>query len=104
MNGVLALNTLPVAGAWVLAFMAVFGVLLLPVFPFILRLRRRRAQSELHEKVKKAGMEILEDGVIEGPKGPYVPHRRWGIGTEVRTPRHGPPLGRSYDGGPWPKA
>lgn len=104
MNTILAFNALPVAGAWVLTFMAIFAVVLLPIFPFILRRRRKREQAELHDKIEKAKVDILEDGVVEGPKGPYVPHTRWEVGSEVGTPRDGPPRGRSFHGGPWPKA
>ena len=104
MNPVLAFNALPVAGVWVLAFMAVVALVLLPFFPLILRRRRRREQAALHDRIEKAKADILEDGVVEGPKGPYVQHKSWGVGSEVGTPRAGPPRGRSYHGGPWPKA
>ncbi|MDP6526689.1 MAG: hypothetical protein QGH15_20985 [Kiritimatiellia bacterium] len=101
---VLAGNALPVAGAWMLVFMLVFALVLLPFFPLILRRRRRREQAELHDKIEKAKADILKDGVVEGPKGPYIPHQPWGVGTEARTPRDGPPCGRSFHGGAWPKA
>ena len=41
----------------------------------------------------------LEDGVVEGPKGPYVPHKGWGTGLGGRTKSrtecdiHGGPYG-----------
>ena len=47
-------NSLSVAGAWVLAFMAVFAMILLPFYPLILRRRRRIAQEKAHEKVEEA--------------------------------------------------
>ena len=101
MNLVLA-NAFPVAGAWVYAFMAVFAIVLLPIFPFILRRRRRQAKQELHEKIEKARTEILEDGVVEGPKGPYVKHTPWGVGTELPPASEtGPPKGNAFHGGPW---
>jgi flagellar biosynthesis/type III secretory pathway M-ring protein FliF/YscJ len=104
MNLVLAGNALPVAGAWMLAYMIVLAILLLPIFPFILRRRRKREHALMKEKAEKAKANILEDGIVEGPKGPYVRHIPWGIGSEIRTPREGPPRAQSYHGGPWPKA
>ena len=68
---------------WVLAWFAICTVILVPIFPFILRRRKRRAQRELHEKVEKAKSDILADGVVEGPKGPYVPHKSWNVGTRA---------------------
>jgi hypothetical protein len=47
--------------------------------------------------------ELLEDGIVEGPKGPYVPHTPWGVGTERGTERSGPPRRKAYRGGPWPR-
>ena len=91
-----------IAGAWLLTFMLGFAVFLLPIFPFILRRRKRRAQAELKARNDKAREQILADGVVTGPKGPYVKHHPWNVGTPAGTPRDGPPKGRSYDGGPWP--
>ena len=101
MNLVLA-NAFPVAGVWMYAFMAIVAIVLIPIFPFILRRRRRRAQQELHEKIEKAKADILEDGVVQGPKGPYVRHKPWGIGTELPTSSEtGSPKGNAFHGGPW---
>ena len=100
---VIAQNTFPVAGVWLYTFMLIFAVILAPIFPFILRRRRKREQAELHDKIEKAKADILADGVVEGPKGPYVPHESWGVGSTGRTPTGGPPQGRAYHGGPWPK-
>jgi len=74
-------GTLPRAGLWMLIWMGICGAVFLLIFPLILRRRKRRAQQELHEKVEKAKADITEDGKIEGPKGPYVPHRRWNAGA-----------------------
>ena len=72
------------------------------VLPVILRRRRRRAQQELHDKIEKAKADILEDGVVEGPKGPYVRHKPWGVGTELPPSNEtGPPKGNAFHGGPW---
>ena len=38
---------------------------------------RRRAARKLSAKVRKAIKDITADGVVEGPKGPYVSHRRF---------------------------
>ncbi len=84
--------------------LGVLACLMAVVVPILLRRRRRREQADLHDRIEKAKAQILEDGVVEGPKGPYVRHTPWGVGTEVGTPREGPPRGRSYHGGPWPKA
>ena len=87
--------------AWVLGFMVLFALTLLPFYPLILRCRRKRAQKKAHEKVAKARAGILEDGVVEGPKGPYVPHKPWNVGGTGKTPNGGPPKASSYHGGPW---
>ncbi len=42
--------------------------------------------QELRARVKKAKADILEDGIVEGPKGPYVPHKPWGTGIGTGTP------------------
>lgn len=68
---------------WMLAWFAICTAILLPVFPFILRWRKRHAQRELHDKVEKAKSDILADGVVEGPKGPYVPHKSWNVGSRA---------------------
>ena len=78
--------TLPRAGAWVLGSMAIFAVILAPIFPFILRWRRKRDRRRLHEQIARAKAEILADGKVEGPKWPYVPHKPWCVGTDARTP------------------
>jgi hypothetical protein len=36
--------------------MAIFAIILIPVFPFILRQRYRHEQKELHEKIEKAAV------------------------------------------------
>jgi len=38
------------------------------------------ARRETHRRVQRAIRNILEDGVVEGPKGRYVPHRKWDVG------------------------
>ena len=101
MNPILA-NAFPVAGVWLYAFMAIVAIILIPVFPFILRRRRRLNQRELHDKIEKAKADILENGVVEGPKGPYVRHKPWGVGTALPPSQHtDQPSVNAYHGGPW---
>jgi len=101
MGGSAEYQSFMLAAACVIGGFALVAVL---VVPFVLRRQRKRDQAELHKRIEKAKADILEDGVVEGPKGPYVRHTPWGVGTEVGTPRSGPPRGRSYHGGPWPRA
>jgi flagellar biosynthesis/type III secretory pathway M-ring protein FliF/YscJ len=98
---VIANCTFPEAGVWMLGFMILFAIVLLPIFPFILRRRRRKEQAELHRKIEEAKEKILEDGIVEGPKGPRVPHKPWNVGGTGRTRTDGPPKGNAYHGGPW---
>ena len=78
---------------WMLGWMLICLLILLPVFPFILRWRRRRAQREAHQKVEKAKADILADGIVEGPKEPYVPHEKWEAPSQRATFKgpYGPP-------------
>jgi hypothetical protein len=99
---VLLANAFPVVGVWLYGFMAVLALVLLPVFPFILRRRRRRAREVLHAKIEKAREKILEDGIVEGPKGPYVPHRSSGVKTTLYPHNEtGPPKSNAFHGMPW---
>jgi hypothetical protein len=94
----------PTASRWVLVWMLICLPVFMVIVPIVHYFKRRRDRRDLHDRIEKAKADILADGVVEGPKGPYVPHESWGVGTEVGTPRSGPPRGRSYHGGPWPKA
>jgi hypothetical protein len=62
---------------------------LIPIFMglswWINKRRHKRDQVALATQVKEAIDKILEDGIVEGPKGPYVPHTPWGVGTECET-------------------
>jgi hypothetical protein len=91
------------AGVWALTFMAILGVVLFAIFPLILRRRKKKEGAALHERIEKAKADILEDGIVEGPKGPRVPHKPWGVGMTGGTRRSGPPEGKSYHGGSWPQ-
>ena len=100
MNLIIA-NAFPVAGVWVFTFMAIFAIMLIPIFPFILRRRYRREQKELHEKIEKAKANILEDGIVEGPKGPRAKHIPWGSKMRSPTNEAGPGKSNAFHGGPW---
>jgi hypothetical protein len=59
--------------------------------------RSEREETKRKQNIQKAIEKITADGVVEGPKGPYVPHEQWGSGTEPGTPHetkgkdgHGP--------------
>ncbi len=92
----------PIAGVWLGAFGLIVAIVLIPVFPFILRARRRKAKAELHEKIEKATADILADGVVSGPKGPYVPHVRSGAGSSLGPSNEtSPPKANAYHGTPW---
>jgi hypothetical protein len=102
MNVILAQQAFPIAGVWLYAFGLIVAIMLIPIFPFILRRRRRKAQQELHEKIEKAKAKILADGVVSGPKGPYVPRDRSGARTSL-SPNNdtGPHKANAYHGTPW---
>jgi hypothetical protein len=92
----------PIAGVWLYTFGLLVAIILTPVFPFILRHRRRRAKAELHEKIEKAIDGILADGVVSRPKGRYKPCRHHGARTSLHPYNETrPPRGNSYDGMPW---
>ena len=86
--------------AWMLIFMISFAIVLLPVFLLILRRRKRKEGAELHKLIEKAKADILEDGIVEGPKGPRARHIPWGRKRGSRNDS-GPPKHSAYDGGPW---
>jgi hypothetical protein len=55
---------------------------------FFAKRRQEREAAEQKDRIQKAIQNITADGVVEGPKGPYVAHRPWNVGTAPRTP-HG---------------
>ena len=81
---------------------------LLPLFlaaglaGFAVYRRRKRESKALTGKIKHAIEEITKDGIVEGPKGPRVPHKKWSGGLGRGTPNattgakhagyHGTPL------------
>ena len=56
---------------------------------------RQRVARALTEKVSQATDNILEDGVIEGPKGAYSSRKSWGEGSHGGTPRSSDGAGSS---------
>lgn len=52
---------------------------------------RARTYEETHRRVQEAIDNITEDGIVEGPKGPYVPHRKWNVGVTRGTTGTGMP-------------
>ena len=97
-----AYNEFPIAGVWMLAFGAIVAVILIPIFPFILRRRRRIGQQELHEKIEKAKADILADGIVSGPKGDYVARDRSGSRTSLGPNNDtSPPKANAYHGTTW---
>ena len=46
---------------------------------------RRREREASRSRAQQAQEKILADGIVEGPKGPYVKHRRWGARTPSET-------------------
>ena len=74
-----------------------FGFALIMSMTLVLVKRQQEAERlERSEKIHKAMDDILADGVVEGPKGPRVPHKQWNVGTEARTPHE--TKGRSGNG------
>lgn len=82
------------------ATLAISSVLVAPLitlFISLARAKRRREIEAKREEIHRAIDKIMEDGIISGPKGPYVPHRPMDVGTDPHTPRetkgpggHGP--------------
>jgi hypothetical protein len=96
------LSTIHVRGLssmWMLIFMIASALVMLAVFPFLLRWRRKKEGADLHDQIEKATAKILEDGKVTIPKGPHVPHKSWNVGARAghepltdgstRAPRHG---------------
>lgn len=65
-------------------------------------LQKRRAKEDLKERVHDAIEKITADGKVEGPKGPYVRHKPWRVGTPHKTPDRGPLTSRGLMGQPKP--
>jgi len=75
-ESVLVLATPPIAWLLLLLNSALWAI---PVAGLcVLRKRKlEREEQERRDKIEAAIDKIEADGVVEGPKGPYVPHRKW---------------------------
>ena len=60
--------------------------------------RDEREERDRKRAIKAAVARITADGKVEGPKGPYVPHRRWNVGLGATTPHETKP---DVHGGPY---
>ena len=67
--------------------------LIVTVLLLLARRERDKSEAERKRKIQQARESILADGVVEGPKGPYVRHKPWNIGYDTRTPRETKPPG-----------
>jgi hypothetical protein len=71
------------------ATLAISSVLVAPLITLVIslaRAKRRRAIEAKREEIRRAIDRIMEDGVVSGPKGRYVPHRPIDVGIDPRTP------------------
>ena len=71
--------------------------LLMAATLFVVKRQNERDETKRKQGIRQAIAKITADGVVEGPKGPYVPHQKWNAGTEPSTPHetkgkdgHGP--------------
>jgi hypothetical protein len=55
---------------------------------YIKKIRLKRKAKQFKDKMEQAIEKITEDGVVEGPKGKYVPHKKWDK-TSYKTPSSG---------------
>ena len=66
--------------------------------------QQRTSARRIQKRVEKAKKEILADGVVRGPKGPYVRHKPWRKGSGTVTSKEtGKTEEPGYHGTPWPK-
>ena len=68
-------------------FVLVFGTSVGLPFYAVMHTRRqaKRDKLEQQQKMKDAVEKITADGKVEGPKGPYVPHKQHGHRTDNST-------------------
>ncbi len=70
---------------------------------FVVKRQRENDEAKRKQGIQMAIDKITADGVIEGPKGPRPPHRKWNVGTGVGTPHETRgPGGRGPYGLPMP--
>jgi hypothetical protein len=86
----------------ILGALGVLALVIVIVVPIVHHFKRKRERKELHDKIEKAKAHILEDGVVEGPKGDYVPHIPYATTTSVGTPHDtAAPKRKAYKGMEW---
>jgi hypothetical protein len=64
---------------------------------FVVKRRNEKDEAKRKQGIQEAIEKITADGVVEGPKGPRPPHKKWNVGTGAGTPHetkgrdgHGP--------------
>ncbi len=75
------------------------AILILPVLVVRSFILRKRERGERIRDIQKAEEALLAHGPINGPKGPYVPHEKWDVGTPHETAPRG---AKAYNGDFWP--
>jgi hypothetical protein len=59
--------------------------LLMAATLFVVKRHSENEEAKRKKSIQEAIKKITADGVVEGPKGPYVPHKQWNVGTEPGT-------------------
>lgn len=75
------------------------AILILPVLAVRSFISRKRDRNERIREMQKTEQSLLAHGPMKGPKGPYVPHKKWGAGTPHETAPRG---AKAYNGDFWP--
>lgn len=65
---------------------------------FVVKRQGEKEEAKRKQRIQQAIDKITADGKVEGPKGPYVPHRKWNAGLGAATPRETKP---DVHGGPY---
>lgn len=58
---------------------------------FLAKRRQVRSEAERRAGIREAVEKITADGVVEGPRGPYVAHKPWAAGARAGTPHETKP-------------
>lgn len=74
---------------YIFAATVLLGLTAIPIVFYTMIIRQRieekRERKEQSRLAREAINRIMADGKVEGPKGPYVPHKRWKAGTPSET-------------------